>query len=91
MTTLEILKYVGYFLCITVESFIPCYFGERVVTVSNDLAKAIYNVKWYEQDIRFRKYFVLLLQRAQKEERLMAGNQIPISLRSFYEVIFYNF
>lgn len=89
LTTLELVTSGIQFTSITLETCLPCYYGEKIRTVCDDLAKAIYNVKWYDQDLRFRRCYLLFLQRAQKEECLMAGNQIPVTLRSFFMVILF--
>lgn len=78
--------YIGQIVCITLEIGLPCYYGERVRTSYEDLAQAIYKLKWYEQDIRFQRVFILFLKRAQKDTCLMAGGYIPITLRSFLGV-----
>lgn len=69
------------------EIFLPCYYGEKVRTAFNDLAQAIYEIEWYDKDVRFQRYFVLFLQRAQRDQFFMAANWIPITLRSFFVVI----
>lgn len=87
LTTFEIIMHTGQCICIVLETLMPCYFGEKVKTAGDDLAEAIYNVNWYEQNVKFRKYFVLFLQRAQQEQCLKAGDVIPITLQSFVKVI----
>lgn len=88
ITTVELLKNVTQGITISLEVLLPCYYGEKLRSAFSDLAEGIYNMRWYEQNIRFRKHFVLLLQRAQKDEFLKAGNHIPITLQSFLTVFF---
>lgn len=83
---MEIIRNVVQIASIVLEILLPCYFGEKVRTSFDDLSRSIYEIKWYEQDIRFRKHFVLFLQRVQEEECLMAGGLIPVTLQSFFEV-----
>lgn len=84
----DAMRYFGQFVSITIETLLPCYYGEKIRTAQDELAMAIYEMKWYEQEIRFRRYFVLFLLRAQKDVFLMAGNQIPVNLKSFLKVFF---
>lgn len=88
MSDIVAIRLFGQFISVTIETWLPCYYGEKIRTAHDDLAKAIYEVKWYEQDTRFRRYFVLFLLRAQKDAYLTAGNKIPVTLHSFFMVIF---
>lgn len=91
MNNLEIIRNFGQLICIALQIVLPCYFGEKLRHAFQELSEVIYDLKWYEQDIKFQKIFILFLQRTQKEKCLMAGYQIPISLRSFMMVSFSHF
>lgn len=87
LSKLEITTNFGQLLCMSIEGLLPCYYGEKARTAFSELAESIYNMKWYEKDIKFRRAFIIYLQRAQKDVCLLAGNQIPITLTSYLWVI----
>lgn len=86
LTIIELVRTFGEIVCVILETWIPCYYGEKIRTAHEELAKAIYEVNWYEQDIKFRGYFLIFLHRAQKDEYLLAGKMIPVTLQSFLTV-----
>lgn len=88
MAQMKTVKSCAQLVAITVETLLPCLYGERLKDVCDELAQAIYGVKWYEQDVRFCRHLLLFLVRVDKEEYVLAGNYIPVNIETFVKVVF---
>ncbi|XP_040164864.1 odorant receptor 43a-like [Anopheles arabiensis] len=79
--------YPGYFLFImlTVQLFFSCALGETFNIKSDELTVAIYNVPWYNMEVRDQKAMRLLLMASQNPGRLSYGFG-TVNMRAFFEI-----
>ncbi|EDW30758.1 GL13334 [Drosophila persimilis] len=78
---------VIFFVAVTLEVFVICYFGEKMRTQSEALCNAFYACNWVEQLPRFRRDLLFTLARAQRPSLILAGSYIPLTLETFKEVM----
>lgn len=71
----------------TLEIFIPCYFGTLVTLKSNDLPFFVYKSNWIEQTKAFKSSMGIFLERAKKPIVPFAGGLFIIGLPTFIAVI----
>ncbi|XP_023294052.2 odorant receptor 2a-like [Lucilia cuprina] len=81
------LNIVIYFSAVTMEIFILCYFGDLYCQANIHLTEAIYACNWMDRDKKFKQAFLVLLQRSQKTNCIMAGNLIPVRMPTFVKVM----
>ncbi|KAJ3644246.1 hypothetical protein Zmor_026914 [Zophobas morio] len=60
--------------------FVACIGGQDFLNASEIIPNAIWNSKWYQTDIRLKKYAVFMLMRSQRALRIRAG---PFGVLSF--------
>ncbi|KAH1003985.1 hypothetical protein HUJ04_003809 [Dendroctonus ponderosae] len=72
---------MGYILTV----FIGCHAGQRLIDESLDLAKYVYDTRWYEMEPKVRKDIVFILKRCQKPITLGA----PPSMGSAGYLLFF--
>lgn len=75
-----------FFLSVTLEVFIICYFGDHVRTQSEALLDAFYASNWIDQLPQFRRNLIITLQRAQRPCFIYAGGYIAVTLETFVQV-----
>lgn len=75
-----------FFLSVTLEVFIICYFGDHLRTQSEALLEAFYSCNWMDQVPQFRRNLVITLQRAQRPCYIHAGGYIAVTLETFVQV-----
>ncbi|BFG02907.1 odorant receptor 2a [Drosophila madeirensis] len=78
---------VIFFVAVTLEVFVICYFGDQMRTQSEALCHAFYACNWIEQLPRFRRDLLFTLARAQRPSLILAGSYIPLTLETFKEVM----
>lgn len=75
-----------YFSAVTMEIFILCYYGDMYYQANDHLTESIYSCNWMDRDKKFKRAFLILLQRSQKSGCIMAGNLIPVRMPTFVKV-----
>ncbi|XP_017869519.1 PREDICTED: odorant receptor 2a [Drosophila arizonae] len=76
-----------FFLAVTLEVFIICYFGDRMRSQSEQLCDAFYACNWLDQSPQFRRLLVFTLMRSQRTFCIYAGGYIAVTLETFEQVI----
>lgn len=75
-----------FFLSVTLEFLIICYFGDHLRTQSEALLDAFYACNWIDQLPEFRRNLIITLQRAQRPCFIYAGGYIAVTLETFVQV-----
>ncbi|CAD7085730.1 unnamed protein product [Hermetia illucens] len=83
----EIIYLAEYSLCIILEIFLYCYFGNELADESNRMSGAIYSCNWTNQDKSFRKNLLIFLQSTQTNMMIVAGGIFPVDLSTFVSVM----
>ncbi|XP_043661317.1 odorant receptor 2a [Drosophila teissieri] len=78
---------IVFFLAVTLEVFVICYFGDRMRTQSEALCDAFYDCNWVEQLPKFKRELLFTLARTQRPSLIYAGNYIALSLETFEQVM----
>nr|QAB43896.1 olfactory receptor OR17 [Oedaleus asiaticus] len=82
-------KYGAHLVVMLAELFEYCWFGEGLITESENMALAAYDAVTSLQDcpISIKRSLLLMLQRAQRPLRITAGGFFPLSRESFVSVV----
>ncbi|KAL9884725.1 odorant receptor 2a-like [Glossina fuscipes fuscipes] len=72
-----------FFLAVTMEVFIICYFGHYMSAQSLALIDAFYECGWISQTLAFRRNLIITLMRTQRYAIIYAGAYIPVDLSTF--------
>ncbi|GAB0092369.1 hypothetical protein DMENIID0001_073590 [Sergentomyia squamirostris] len=87
ITSPEFLNSVVFFIAEGMELFLFAAFGERITTESAAVAEAVYIANWWRFPPKHRKYFQLMILRAQKPCYVRALNWLNCSLESYMNVL----
>lgn len=75
-----------FFVAVTLEIFIICYFGDRMFTQSETLFDAFYACNWMDQLPQFKRNLIITLIRSQRPYLIYAGGYISVTLKTFVQV-----
>lgn len=76
-----------YLETIVTQTWLLCFYGQKLIDSSSGVADAIYDSDWTEvDDCYFKKQIVLILIRSQRPKRLSAMGFADISLETFAAV-----
>lgn len=79
--------FIPYSCLLMGQIFLLCFFGQKLIDSSSDVADGIFNSKWTDHnDIQTRKHFVLMIQQAQRGKHFSAMGFVDISLETFNKV-----
>ena len=80
-----------FFIAVTLEVFIICYFGHCMSTQSWNLTYAFYSCGWLAQSPQFKKNLIITLMRTHRHSVIHAGSYIPVDLPTFVQVLLLHF
>nr|QNS36244.1 olfactory receptor 59 [Mythimna separata] len=75
-----------FIICILIELFIFCYYGNEVTAESERVTQSLYSMDWRRARLPFRRSLVLVMERAKRPLRPTAGRIIPLSLDTYVTV-----
>jgi odorant receptor len=82
-------KFASLLVISLMQVFILCYYGNKLTTAGENVAKAAYESGWHEfQDRQARKAIILIMRRSQKPCAITASKFAIVSLASFTSVSF---
>ncbi|KAG7199413.1 hypothetical protein KM043_014042 [Ampulex compressa] len=76
-----------YVLYITLQLYLYCYVGERLLMESTKIAFAAYDCEWYNLSAREAKSLLIIMCRARSPLRITAGGFCSFTLQIFTEVL----
>ncbi|KAH8372178.1 hypothetical protein KR093_010452, partial [Drosophila rubida] len=82
----EGIGFLLFFFSSSAQFYMVSYYGQQLIDLSQSIALAAYTHNWYDASIKYRKYLLLIMQRAQRPAELSAKGVIIISLDTFKRV-----
>ncbi|XP_050499177.1 odorant receptor Or1-like [Diabrotica virgifera virgifera] len=76
-----------YQMCMLLEVFLCCYYGNEIIIKSNSLTVSAYHCDWVYSSEQFKKNLIFLMTRSQLKTIIYVGNFIPLSLDSFVKIL----
>ncbi|GBO99179.1 Odorant receptor 94b [Eumeta japonica] len=86
-TTMEFASLVLFLICMLLELFLFCYYGNEVKVESELLTQSVFAASWPETPHAFRKALVVVMERFKRPLKPVAGLIIPLSLETFVKVL----
>ncbi|XP_075145235.1 odorant receptor 2a-like [Haematobia irritans] len=82
---------VIFFVAITLEVFVLCYFGQLMSFQSWKLTYAFYSCGWLTQSPAFKRNLIITLLRTQKTLFINAGSFFPVDLPTFVKLMKFSY
>nr|ALD51481.1 odorant receptor 24 [Locusta migratoria] len=82
-------KFCCYLFAMLAELYVYCWFGDDLITESENVAQAAYDAVTSLQEcpVSIKRSLLLLMHRAQRPLRITAGGFFPLSRESFVSVV----
>ncbi|XP_053959157.1 odorant receptor 49a-like [Anastrepha ludens] len=81
------LNFLSFFFVTVAQFFMVCQYGQKLITISENLALSVYKNRWYNGSKEYKKLLFTIFTRAQKPAKLTARGFQPISLVTFQIVM----
>lgn len=75
-----------YLLCMIAQILIPSYFGSLLIDKSMKTTQAIYFSKWMNYDEKWKKSYIIFVERTLRAISILAGGLFILSLPTFLTV-----
>ncbi|XP_060655294.1 odorant receptor 49a [Drosophila nasuta] len=83
----EGIGFMLFFFSSSAQFFMVSYYGQQLIDWSQNIAMAAYTHNWYDASVKYRRYLLMIMQRAQRPAELSAKGVIIISLDTFKKMI----
>nr|QKN21482.1 odorant receptor [Zeugodacus tau] len=80
-------NFLSFFFVTVAQFFMVCQYGQKLITISEDLALCAYKNRWYNGSQTYKILLFNIIARAQKPVKLTARGFQPISLATFQIVM----
>jgi odorant receptor len=67
----------------TLQIFLPCYFGSELSFASGKLSTALFGSEWIECDKEIKSMMKIFMENAKKEIKISAFNVFHVNLATF--------
>ena len=85
----DLIYSISFTACSLSQVFLYCYFGEKLISASQDIGNNILDSKWYDlEDIGMKKSIILIIMRSQKACVLSGFGFVTLTIETFSNVRF---
>jgi odorant receptor len=70
----------------TLEIFLPCYFGNELSVASSKLSTALFHSDWINGNKHFRKNVKIFMENTKKEIKISAFGVFEVNLATFSRI-----
>lgn len=79
----NLIFYFSYFMTLSTEIFLPCFFGTELMLKNAQLTTAIYSSHWIGFPIYYQKMILIFMEYTKTPRYLVAGKLFNLSLSNF--------
>lgn len=59
----DFIYFFGFFLVMLIKIALPCFFGQQLITESEKIMFTVYELPWYESNLKHAKALLILMTR----------------------------
>jgi odorant receptor len=71
----------------TLEIFLPCYFGNELTVTSRKLSEALFHSNWYKGNHKVTKAVKMFVENTKKDMKISAFGAYQVNLANFSKII----
>ncbi|XP_058825003.1 odorant receptor 85b-like [Topomyia yanbarensis] len=87
ISAFDLFKFVLFLVSSMVQVFLLCYYGNKLIEASSQIAYSAFEADWYTADIRYQKSLLFVMTRAGKWQTLTAMKFSVVSLASYSAIL----
>ncbi|CAO1340008.1 unnamed protein product [Diamesa tonsa] len=69
------------------QIYLPCYYGNKIATASDNLVFSLYNCEWFEMPIKARKLIILIMINSQKTMHIGIAAFFRLTMEQFGNIV----
>ncbi|KAM3967135.1 uncharacterized protein ACR2FA_011989 [Aphomia sociella] len=85
--SMEFVSMIMYIICILIEIFLYCFYGNEITYESEMLTAAVYDMNWLFLSGKHRRTLIIFMERIKRSIRPVAGFILPLSNSTFVSVV----
>lgn len=78
--------YFFFFIAVTVQIYLPCFFGNELLLASEQLPRHAYGSNWPLLGQRFARLQLVFVERSQRTVQVMVVKLFPLKLQTFTSI-----
>lgn len=82
----DFVYFFGFFLVMLLKIGLPCFFGQQMKTESEKILQALYDLPWYDFDLKIAKEVLIMMTRAKKDIQLRVRGAYDMDFMHLREV-----
>jgi gustatory receptor len=71
----------------TLEIFLPCYFGNELSVASTRLSEALFHSNWFKGDKKVTKTVNIFIENTKRDIKIAAFGAFQVNLANFSKII----
>jgi hypothetical protein len=80
------LRIFSYAVTMTIQVFLPCYFGNEVTDASGKLSESLFYINWISQDKSFKSGMQIFMENSKKPIKITAFYFVDIDFTTFTSI-----
>ncbi|CAK1551004.1 unnamed protein product [Leptosia nina] len=85
-SSVQFYSMLNYMVTMLSQLFLYCWCGNELTTMSQNLREHLYLCPWYEQNNKFRRSLIIVMERMKRPIIFKAGHYIPLSRPTFVSI-----
>ncbi|XP_055545330.1 odorant receptor 85b-like [Wyeomyia smithii] len=87
ISAFDLFKFILFLISSLVQVFLLCYYGNKLIEASSQIAYSAFEGNWYKADARYQKSLLFVVTRAGKWQKLTAMKFSVVSLASYSAIL----
>ncbi|XP_053690971.1 odorant receptor 85c-like [Sabethes cyaneus] len=87
ISAFDLFKFILFLISSLVQVFLLCYYGNKLIEASSQIAYSAFEGNWYMADARYQKSLLFVVTRAGKWQKLTAMKFSVVSLASYSAIL----
>ncbi|XP_018329843.1 odorant receptor 67c-like [Agrilus planipennis] len=83
----KFISYCSLFIACMEQTFLFCYFGDRLTQEAGKVRESLYFNKWLDLDKSFKKSMLIVMTRMSKPIIITMGSISPVQLTTFIQIV----
>ncbi|CAG4984530.1 unnamed protein product [Colias eurytheme] len=86
-SSVQFYSMLNYMVTMLSQLFLYCWCGNELTTKSQELREYLYLCPWYDQNAKFRRSLIIVMERMKRPIIFRAGHYIPLSRPTFVSIL----
>lgn len=78
---------IGYMIAMTFQIFLPCYFGNQLLSTSEKLSSSLFHSNWTKQSKEFKQAMKIFMENTKKPMKVSGLGIFEVNLENFLKVV----